>query len=124
MNKEEKLKNILEELQDTVKYPILWVQTMDGTDEEEMDNDIYLEVDKCEILLDYIEQLQQENKQLKINCNIGNENLKFYQQENKQLKEKIDKVIEEIDTTSILLPTEYGDEFASFKRKLMKILKW
>lgn len=65
MNKEEILKNILEELQDAVDYPRVWFPTMDGTDEEEMANDKYLEVDKCKVLLAYIKQLQQENKQLK-----------------------------------------------------------
>lgn len=65
MNKEEKLKNVLEELQDAVVYPKVWFPTMDGTDEEEMANDKYLEVDKCKILLDYIKNLEQENKQLK-----------------------------------------------------------
>lgn len=41
-----------------------------------------------------IKQLQQENKELKRNCNIGNENLSFYRNENKELHNKIDKAIE------------------------------
>lgn len=35
-----------------------------------------------------IADLKQENQQLKVNCNIGNENLNFYRQENKRLKEE------------------------------------
>ena len=35
-----------------------------------------------------LRNLQQENQQLKVNCNIGNENLNFYRQENQQLKEE------------------------------------
>ena len=42
----------------------------------------------------YIEKLQQENQDLKRNCNIGYENLIFYWTENKQLHNKIDKAIE------------------------------
>ena len=41
----------------------------------------------------YIKELQQENKELKRNCNIGNENLSFYRNENKELHNKIDKAI-------------------------------
>ena len=37
-----------------------------------------------------IKQLQQENKELKRNCNIGNENLSFYRNENKELHNKIE----------------------------------
>ena len=39
-----------------------------------------------------IEQLQQENQELKRNCNIGYENLNFYREENQKYKEVIDKL--------------------------------
>ena len=35
-----------------------------------------------------VNRIIQENKELKRNCNIGNENLSFYRQENKRRKEK------------------------------------
>lgn len=35
------------------------------------------------------EKLQQENQELKRNCNIGYENLNFYRQENQELKKQL-----------------------------------
>ena len=46
-------------------------------------------------LEDEIEDLQQENQELKRNCNIGNENLNFYREENQKLKKQIEEVEEE-----------------------------
>ena len=39
---------------------------------------------------DYINQLEKENQELKRNCNIGYENLKFYREENQKLKKQLD----------------------------------
>ena len=46
-------------------------------------------------LEDEIEDLQQENQELKRNCNIGNENLNFYREENQKLKKQIEELEEE-----------------------------
>jgi hypothetical protein len=50
---------------------------------------------------DEVQKLQQENQELKRNCNIGNENLNFYREENKKLinqqKEFIDYMENEIN---------------------------
>ena len=40
--------------------------------------------------------LQQENQELKRNCNIGYENLNFYREESKKYKEVIDKAIDKL----------------------------
>ena len=47
--------------------------------------------------MDYTYQLQQENEQLKRNCNIGNENLNFYREEYKKYKSVLDETREKID---------------------------
>lgn len=39
-----------------------------------------------ETIQGYVEMIEQENQELKRNCNIGNENLNFYREENQQLK--------------------------------------
>ena len=41
-------------------------------------------------------QLKEENERLKINCNIGNENLTFYKEENAQLKSVLKEIREYI----------------------------
>lgn len=41
---------------------------------------------KFYVMQKQIDDLQQENQQLKRNCNIGNENLNFYREEYKKLK--------------------------------------
>ena len=48
------------------------------------------------IIKDY-EKLQQENQELKRNCNIGYENFNFYREENQKYKEVINKAIEYIN---------------------------
>ena len=48
---------------------------------------------QLEFYRDLSEQLQQENQQLKRNCNIGNENLNFYKQQLKELQQRIEKAI-------------------------------
>ena len=63
MNKKE-IKEILEQLKDSVDYPKFDIPTFDGTDSEFIDNDTILEPDKCKLLLDYITNLQQKVEQL------------------------------------------------------------
>lgn len=45
----------------------------------------------------YIKQLQEENEQLKRNCNIGNENLNFYREEYKKLEDNWNELKEYIE---------------------------
>jgi hypothetical protein len=66
------------------------------------ENDYIYETGEAKALLDYITNLQQENEELKRNCNIGNENLSFYRNENKELHNKIDKAIEYIKNKQVI----------------------
>ena len=66
------------------------------------ENDYIYETGEAKALLDYITNLQQENEELKRNCNIGNENLSFYRNENKELHNKIDKAIEYIKNRQVI----------------------
>ena len=66
--------------------------------------------------------LQQENEELKRNCNIGNENLSFYRNENKELHNKIDKAIEYIEQ-EIYYCLSSGDNINIYLDKLLEILK-
>ena len=61
----EDIKELLKELQDSVDYPKVIVPTYDGSDEEEMDNDICFTPNKCKVLLNYIGQLQNNWNELK-----------------------------------------------------------
>lgn len=56
-----------------------------------------------------IELLEKENQQLKRNCNIGNENLKFYKKENTQLKSVIKEIREYIQKNK-LYTYKYDEE--------------
>ena len=60
-------------------------------------------------------QLQQENQQLKRNCNIGNENLNFYREEYKKIKSVLDEIREYINEHSIYFATKekVGNYFAN-----------
>ena len=49
-------------------------------------------------LFEYINKLQQENQQLKINCNIGTENLNFYREEYKKLEHNWNELKEFLET--------------------------
>ena len=62
---EEKVKELLEELKDSIDYPKIIVPTFDGSDEEEMDNDKCFNPNQCKVLLDYIKQLQNNWNELK-----------------------------------------------------------
>ena len=48
-------------------------------------------------LEDEIENLQQENQELKRNCNIGYENLNFYREENQSLKKQLEEYENELE---------------------------
>lgn len=60
----EKIKEILDRLQDSVNYPKIDMPTFDGSDSEYIDNDTLLEPSKCKLLLNYITNLQKENEKL------------------------------------------------------------
>lgn len=60
MSKE--IKEILDQLKDSIEYPKFEMPTFDGTDFDYVDNDTLLEPNKCKILLDYITYLQQKEK--------------------------------------------------------------
>ena len=62
---EEKVKELLEELKDSIDYPKIIVPTFDGSDEEGMDNDKCFNPNQCKVLLDYIKQLQNNWNKLK-----------------------------------------------------------
>ena len=49
--------------------------------------------------------------------------VELLKKENQKHKEVIDKAIELLNNHTILLPTEYSDEVANFKRNLRNILK-
>ena len=48
-------------------------------------------------MLNIAKKLQQENQQLKRNCNIGNENLNFYREEYKKLEDNWNKLKEYVE---------------------------
>ena len=73
-----------------------------------------------------IDNLRKQNKELKRNCNIGNENLSFYIQQNKKLHNKIDKAIElneEIDKSLRMKNTSAYIQLEDIIFKQWKILK-
>ena len=81
---EEKVKELLEELKDSIDYPKIIVPTFDGSDEEEMDNDKCFNPNQCKVLLDYIKQLQNNWNELKkwLEENKFNDNYESYQVDN------------------------------------------
>ena len=58
-------------------------------------------------LVSYFENIKQENKLLKTNCNIGNDNLKFYREQYKNLQKRIDKAIEKLYCWGEALDSEF-----------------
>lgn len=65
MSKEEKIKEIVEELKDGKENPTFIYPTFDGSDEEEFENDKLLTPSSCTLLFDYITQLQNNWNELK-----------------------------------------------------------
>lgn len=63
--KEDKLKEILEELKDGKENPTFIYPTFDGSDEEEFENDKLLTPSSCTLLFNYITQLQNNWNKLK-----------------------------------------------------------
>lgn len=61
----EEIKEILDKLQDSINYPKIDMPTFDGSDSEYIDNDTLLEPSKCQLLLNYVTNLQKENEKLK-----------------------------------------------------------
>ncbi len=61
----EEIKEILDQLKDSIEYPKFEMPTFDGSDFDYVDNDTLLEPDKCKILLDYITYLQQKEDKIK-----------------------------------------------------------
>ena len=59
----EEIKEILDQLKDSIEYPKFEMPTFDGSDFDYVDNDTLLEPDKCKILLDYINNLQNQLQQ-------------------------------------------------------------
>lgn len=70
----------------------------------------YVDREEAQKIIDYINNFEKENQELKRNCNIGNENLNFYREENKQLKERIDKAIEYLTSYSSIHTIQFGTE--------------
>ena len=66
------------------------------------------DIEELEHIIDYYEQ---ENQQLKRNCNIGNENLNFYREEYKKYKSVLNEIREYINNY---------DVFKEFSFPLMK----
>lgn len=56
-----------------------------------------ISADEKHLLLNYITNLQEENQRLKVNCNVGNENLTFYRNSYKDYKTRNEKAIEYIE---------------------------
>ena len=46
---------------------------------------------EAKVIGTFIEELIQENQELKRNCNIGYENLNFYREENQELKKQLEE---------------------------------
>jgi len=63
--KEDKLKEILEELKDGAENSTVIYPTFDGSDEEEFENDKLLTPESCKLLFNYITQLETNWKELK-----------------------------------------------------------
>lgn len=103
----EKIKEILEQLKDSVDYPRIDMPTFDGTDSEFIDNDTFLEPDKCKLLLDYITNLQQKVEQLD---NIRKEAIEY-----------VYKHIQEYDTDGTFTNLDEFDFIAS-PQMLLNIL--
>lgn len=79
--KEDKLKEILEELKDGATFPIVIYPTFDGSDEEKFENDKCLTPISCKILLAYITKLETNWKELKKYIDNKLENIQFEYEE-------------------------------------------
>lgn len=63
--KEDKLKEILEELKDGTENSTVIYPTFDGSDEEEFENDKLLTPESCKLLFNHITKLQNNWNELK-----------------------------------------------------------
>lgn len=125
----DEIKEILDKLKDSVDNPIIDVPTMDGTDSEPMGNTVLLEPNESKILLDYITNLQEENKELNDDNIWWNNRFKAVQRNYKDYKSRNKKAIEFIEENLTFYITIGGTDerkligYNKAFDELLKILK-